>query len=284
MRAILRRSLVAAGYRVIEAEDGAEGVSQCRVQQPDLVLMDVDMPVMNGHEALIAIRADQTTSDTAVLFLSARSGTDDVIEGLGLGAQDYLKKPCEPGELLARVKGTLMVKAKQDDLRRRAQEATASSNIDALTGLGNRRFLDDNIRLLTSDYHTLAAVMIDIDLFKRINDAEGHPTGDLVLQEVATRLAAELREPTVLGRYGGEEFLVVVPEIDDAAAAVIGERLRRCVSATAVQIGDGRAIDVTVSVGVAVGPAKDLSDSIARADAALYKAKRAGRNRLEVAV
>jgi two-component system, cell cycle response regulator len=284
MRAILRRSLVGAGYRVIEAGDGAEGVLQCRDQQPDLVLMDVDMPVMNGHEALIAIRSDDATSDTAVVFLTARSGTDDVIEGLGLGAQDYLKKPCEPGELLARVKGTLMVKAKQDELRRRAQEATASSSIDALTGLGNRRFLEDNIRLLTSDYHTLAAIMIDIDFFKRINDTEGHPTGDLVLQEIAARLARELREPTVLGRYGGEEFLVVVPELDEAAVAVIGERLRRSVSATTVEIGDGRSIDVTVSVGVAVGPAKDLSDSIARADAALYKAKRNGRNRLEVAV
>lgn len=284
MRAILRRTLLGAGYRVVEAGDGAEGVVRCHEERPDLVLLDVDMPVMNGHDALTAIRADQTTADTAVLFLTARSGTDDVIEGLGLGAQDYMKKPCEPGELLARIKGILIVKAKQNELRRRADEAATISTTDALTGLGNRRFLEDNIRLLTSDYHSLAAIMIDIDFFKRINDSEGHATGDVVLQEVAARLARELREPTVLGRYGGEEFLVVVPEVDDAAIAILGERLRTCVSASPIPIAGGRSVDVTVSVGVAVGTAKDLPLTIERADAALYAAKRSGRNRVESAV
>jgi len=170
-----------------------------------------------------------------------------------------------------------------DELDRLAAEAVILSSTDALTGLGNRPFLEDHIRLLASDDVTLGALMIDIDHFKLVNDIEGHAVGDVVLAEIARRLAGQLTGPAVVGRYGGEEFLVLVPEVDAIGAAMLGERLRGAVATTAVSLALGRSRPVTVSVGCAVGEAGSLVQTIQRAEIALGAAKAGGRNRVEVA-
>ncbi len=154
---------------------------------------------------------------------------------------------------------------------------------DALTGLGDRCFLDDKIAQMLSDAQTLGALMIDIDHFNEVNDAEGRALGDVVLAEVARRLAGQLTGPSVLGRYGGEEFLVMVPGVNLVGAAMLGERLRGAVAATAIPLEMGRSRLVTVSVGCAVGDAPSLVETISRADVALSAAKDGGRNRVEVA-
>ncbi len=162
------------------------------------------------------------------------------------------------------------------------------STTDALTGLGNRRFLDESIAQLSSDAQTIGAqmigaLMVDIDHFNEVNDVEGRALGDSVLAEVARRLAGQLTEPSVLGRYGGEEFLILAPGVNLVGAARLGERLRGAVAATAIPLEMGRSRVVTVSIGCAMGEAAALIEIIRSAESALSVAKGAGRNRVEVA-
>lgn len=281
VRSWLRRHL-GAHFRVIEASNGAEAVSQARLAQPDLILLDIDMPEMDGHQALAALRADAGMVDTPVLFLTGRTGADDVVEGLGLGAADYLRKPCDPDELLARVRGALRSRQRQEALRHENRQLAATTTTDELTGLGNRRAITQRLPRLFDDARragrTVALIMLDVDHFKRVNDSFGHLAGDRVLVAVARRLRNAVREDQLVARWGGEEFLVVSPDTDESDAAVIAERLRRVVGWEPIQVDDVRSIEVTVSGGFAVGlgdPFQVLRD----ADAALYAAKRGGRNR-----
>lgn len=281
VRSWLRRHL-GAHFRVIEASNGAEAVNQARLAQPDLVLLDIDMPEMDGHQALAALRADTGMADIPVLFLTGRTGADDVVEGLGLGAADYLRKPCDPDELLARVRGALRSKRRQEALRHENRQLAATTTTDELTGLGNRRAVSHQLPRLFDTARRVgrpvALIMLDVDHFKRINDSFGHLSGDRVLVAVAHRLRSAVREDQLVTRWGGEEFLVVSPDTDEADAAVIAERLRRVVGWEPIQVHDVRSIEVTVSGGFAVGfgdPFQVLRD----ADAALYAAKGSGRNR-----
>ena len=183
IRQILKRVLVGDGYRVTEAADGSLGLAAIRSDRPDLVLLDVDMPVMDGLTTIRAMRADPEMSTLPVLFLTARTSGTEVAEGLGLGAQDYLRKPCEPSELLARVATTLQRSRQEEELRRRTQALDDLSTTDPLTSLGNRRRFDLRARELAErgDADQLVGViMVDIDHFKAVNDNEGHSVGDTV--------------------------------------------------------------------------------------------------------
>lgn len=281
VRSWLRRHL-GAHFRVVEASNGAEAVSKARLAQPDLILLDIDMPEMDGHQALAALRADAGMVDTPVLFLTGRTGADDVVEGLGLGAVDYLRKPCDPDELLARVRGALRSRQRQEALRHENRQLAAATTTDELTGLGNRRAIAQRLPRLFDDARragrTVALIMLDVDHFKRVNDSFGHLAGDRVLVAVARRLRNAVREDQLVARWGGEEFLVVSPDTDESDAAVIAERLRRVVGWEPIQVDDVRSVEVTVSGGFAVGLG-DPFQVVRDADAALYAAKRGGRNR-----
>jgi diguanylate cyclase (GGDEF)-like protein len=285
VRTLLRRQLEHHGYRVVEAVDGEEALSVCREHGPDVILLDVEMPKLDGHGVLAALQRSPELADIPVVFLTARTTTEDVVEGLRLGAHDYLRKPFEAAELLARVSAAVRVKTLQHQLRQRNIELSAISRTDALTGLPNRRELQERLIALASAarrYHQQSAVlMVDVDHFKAVNDTRGHEAGDLVLRAVANRLRAACRTEDSAGRWGGEEFLVIAPMTDLAGGARLGERIRSSVGAAVVPVGDGADIDVTVSVGVAAGEGGD--DVLAEADAALYAAKRAGRNRVVTA-
>ncbi|HEX7168428.1 MAG TPA: response regulator, partial [Acidimicrobiales bacterium] len=194
VRSVLRKQLEAYGHAVVEAVDGVQALRACREQPPDIILLDVEMPNLDGHGVLSELRRDEITADIPVVFLTGRSSTEDVVEGLRLGAHDYLAKPFEPAELLARVSAALRVKRLQDELRERNAQLEAISRTDALTGLPNRRHLQE--RLAASAAATrrhggaMAVLMVDVDHFKSINDRFGHDAGDIVLRDVARRLAS----------------------------------------------------------------------------------------------
>jgi two-component system cell cycle response regulator len=283
IRRILRRALQGAGYRVTEAADGRAALTACHLETPDLVLLDVDMPVMDGPTALAAMRREPALVDVPVLFLTARTSGADVAAGLRLGAQDYLRKPCDPEELTARVANALHQKVERDSFERKAVEADRLSTVDVLTGLPNRRLLQMRTEemLVAGGSGTPAALlMIDVDRFKQVNDTEGHTVGDLVLRILAGRLST-VAHNALLTRWGGEEFVVLLPPIVDAAElAAIGERFRAAVDATPFSIDKGRLLDITISVGAASGRLGAFDAMLQAADEALYMAKRSGRNRV----
>jgi two-component system, cell cycle response regulator len=283
IRRILRRALEGGGHRVVEAGDGKEGLQVCRTERPDLVLLDVDMPVMDGLTTLQEMKMDPLLVHVPVLFLTARTGGEDLARGLDLGAHDYLRKPCDPVELQARVSGALRLAAQEQELRRRTAELDALSTTDQLTGIGNRRRLEARTAELGSVLGPTAGVgvvLLDVDHFKAVNDTEGHPVGDLVLRILAGRLGSEVRSPATLVRWGGEEFLVLAPGLDAAGLADLGERLRAAVGASPFAVGDGKLLDIHVSAGCAAGGLDTFEQTVQAADEALYEAKTTGRNRV----
>jgi two-component system, cell cycle response regulator len=287
IRALVRRMLVAGGHVVLEAAGGAAALTVCREQQPDVVLLDVEMPEMSGWDVLAAMKADPDLRDVPVVFLTGRSDTTDMVDGLRLGAHDYLRKPCEPTELLARVQAAARVKRLQDELRQRNEDLDRISRTDALTGLRNRRHVEEYLAKLTSlarrNLEPIAVLVIDIDHFKSVNDEHGHEAGDAVLREVAGRMQDSVRLEDMVGRWGGEEFLVVLPNTTDQGAAELAERLRQVVADTPCRLADGDAVQVTISVGCAASLIDDAGILVRSADAAMYEAKQTGRNRVVVA-
>lgn len=287
VRAVVRAQLTEHGFEVVEAADGDLALRAFEEWRPDVVLLDVEMPGLDGFHVLEAIKRDARAGDTPVVFLTARDGTADLVEALELGAHDYLRKPFEESELLARVRAAHRVKRLQDELRDRGAQLDLISRKDPLTGLWNRRHLQEQLPGLESLSHRhgipLSVLMVDIDHFKRINDREGHAAGDEVLRVVASRLQESVRTEDLLARWGGEEFLIVLPMTGMPGAAETAERVRAVVAAQPVALGD-RAIRVTVSVGCAsLSKGEALNALMARADAGLYRAKGTGRNRVEVA-
>ncbi len=285
IRAVVRSHLETAGYNVVEAVDGRAAIEHCQQTPPDVILLDIEMPGLDGYEVLAVLKADPLLTDLPVVFLTTLTDMDNVLRGLRGGAHDYLKKPFEPAELVARVAAAAHVKKLQDQLRLRNSELDLLSRTDALTGLNNRRHLEWVLAHYHADslrhHDPLSVLLLDIDHFKRVNDGYGHPAGDVVLTEFASRLRAELREGDVAGRWGGEEFLVVLPRTGSEGAFALAERLRLAIEATPMH-ADGVAISVTVSGGCALGPVGSVTELVGRADTLLYSAKGAGRNRIAV--
>lgn len=285
MRRILARALMSAGYRVLEAPDGQVALTVCREHGPDLVLLDIDMPVMDGLATLKEMKADSELLDIPVLFLTARTSGADLAAGLDLGAQDYLRKPCEPAELNARVAAALRQRVQTENLRGLALEADRLSTVDALTGVANRRQFDTRTEQLLAAMGRDTAIglmIIDVDHFKRVNDLEGHPVGDAVLRIVASRLSQVAGEEHLLVRWGGEEFVVVATALAHADVSELGERMRRAISDNPFAIDEDRKLEITVSVGCVSGRLGALDEALAAADKALYDAKHTGRNRVVI--
>ena len=283
IRAVVRSALAEEGYQLIEAEHGQDAVDKCREHRPDVVLLDIEMPGLDGYEVLGQLKSDVELKNIPVVFLTSRTDMKDVVAGLRGGAHDYLKKPFETAELLARVGSAVHVKQLQDQLLERNLELDRMSRTDTLTGLFNRRHLEDELAGQTGTalrYNDeLAVVLFDIDHFKRVNDTFGHPAGDLVLCEFARRMDSQLRVGDIAGRWGGEEFLLILPRTDMAGAVIVAERICAVIAAAPISAG-GVDIPVTVSGGCAAGADEKPAGLIELADARLYQAKAGGRNRI----
>jgi two-component system, cell cycle response regulator len=278
-RAIVHAWLADSGYDVIVATDGDAALALAAEKEPDLLLIDVSMPGLDGFEVCRALQR-ATPIAPPVIFLTAHTDTRARVTGLDAGAVDYVVKPLNRDELVARVRAALRTKAVRDDLMNHATR-------DALTGLPNRRDLDARTVAAIAQAQRydrpLLCAMVDIDHFKQVNDRYGHAAGDEVLHEAANRLRETCRTPDTIGRYGGEEFVALLPETTAEQAAAVGDRLRRTFCHSPFKIAAVN-LHVTASVGVATWlPSMIVPASLyAAADGALYQAKQGGRNRAEL--
>ncbi len=285
-RAALRQAIEEAELfeRVLEAGDGIRGLKLLMSESVDLVVCDLEMPGLDGDKL---IHMSNSAGDRPVPFLML-TGIKDARRHARLlrqGARDVITKPFHPLDLIARIQLHLELMRLQAELLEKNRLLERLSTTDALTGLPNRRHLDEALerefRRASRQDTPLCALMLDIDHFKRVNDSHGHAAGDAVIQAVGATLAERLRLTDVGGRWGGEEFLLLLGTPLEGAL-VLAECLRGAVEALEVPVDEGEPLQVTVSVGVAgYDPAMTRgSELVAAADAALYRAKEAGRNRV----
>jgi diguanylate cyclase (GGDEF)-like protein len=283
MRSVIRRTLQKAGFGSVEAADGAEAVARFRDGNPDLVLLDVELPDLGGYEVLRRFELEGSGDYIPVIMVTGRGSPQDVAEGLGIGAQDYLAKPFHPEELLARVNSAWRVKCLHGALVEKAAALEKLGRIDGLTEIHNRRHMDEVLRARVAAVRRhyaepAGALLVDIDHFKAVNDTWGHSVGDDVLRCVAATLSGSVRSDDDVGRWGGEEFLVLLPATDATGVATLGARLRAAVAESEPHPG----LHVTVSIGGAVTYDGDSQALIDAADRALYAAKNAGRDRVVI--
>ena len=271
----------AADCQVLMATSGAQALALCRDKQPDLVLLDVQMPGMDGYELCAQLKADALLNTIAVIFVTSNNRPEDETRALEAGAADFITKPFNPAVVRARVRAQLTIKLQADLLREMAF-------IDGLTGVHNRRHFDERLdiemqRAIRSRAQ-LAVVLADVDFFKRYNDAYGHLAGDDCLRKVARTLKACLRRPgDVLARYGGEEFACVLPDTDLAGALGVAEAMEAAVRALQMPHAKSDVMPVvTLSLGVAVtiSGRGDVGALLSLADEQLYKAKAQGRGKV----
>ena len=297
---IINARLSSRGFEIETASNGQEALDKVRADPPQLILLDVMMPVMDGYEVSRRIKTDAALPYIPIILVTARDSTQDKVEGLDAGADDYLTKPINFPELEARVRSMLRIKRLQDELDEKNRELEHANQelelanrrlrklsiTDGLTDLFNHRHIHE---LLHEEFERsrrsgepLAVAMMDLDRFKQVNDTYGHPTGDVILYETAQLLRETSREIDMLGRYGGEEFMAILPGTDEAAAAHFAERLRRRVEEH-VYRDEATEVRMTTSCGVASFPSAGAAtpdDLVKVADEALYLAKTSGRNRV----
>jgi two-component system cell cycle response regulator len=274
-----------AGLAVVEAGSGAEALDFLATDRPDLVVLGRTLPDMDGLDLLPLLKSSELDF-VPVLIASLKSDTAERVRGLQLGADDYLARPCDPAELLARAKALLRNKSTHDKIRRLQVSLEQMVVSDSLTGLHNRRYLMDRLvqEMQRADRHTepLAFAMIDLDGFKPINDQFGHVVGDKVLRAVGSAIARCVRVSDIAARYGGDEFAVILPQTPAEGAMRVVERMLRTISELTLQDDGGASCKVTASLGLAYYPAEDIAtpeDLVHSADGALYGAKRSGKNR-----
>jgi diguanylate cyclase (GGDEF)-like protein len=290
------------GLVPVRASDGLAGIEMFKRERPDLVLLDIIMPGMDGFEVARRIRQLEKDGEwTPIIFLSARASDQDLAEGINVGGDDYLVKPVSEIVLRAKVRAMqriaqmryslLVLTRKLDEANR---ELTRLSAVDGLTGIPNRRCFDDTLarewRRSQRNRQPLSLLLADVDHFKEFNDTYGHQVGDDCLKAVARSLAGCLNRATdLVARYGGEEFAVVLPDTDEHGARAVAELMRDAVAALAVpHSASSVAGHVTLSLGVAScvpgnEPEASAESLLGDADKALYEAKRGGRNRVFVA-
>jgi len=284
---LLRARLEARGYATVSAHDGQQALDiATRAPHPDLILLDVMMPNIDGIEVARRLKGDESLPFMPIIMQTALDSTEHTVEGLDAGADDYITKPINFAVLEARVRTQLRLKGLVEEVQRQKEELERISRTDALTGLDNRRHLEERLEEQFEHAKRLhehfAVVMCDLDKFKSVNDTYGHQAGDEVLRQCARILKGEAREIDRVGRYGGEEFMLVLPGAQPDSAVTFAERVRKAVEAHTFTF-DGGTLRRTMSLGVAGWPHSKLarSDDLVRAaDDALYVAKETGRNRV----
>jgi len=284
IREVLKEVLTEAGYKVWTAKDGEEAIEKMKEAQFSVVITDIKMPGMDGVQ--VTRKFKELDSDTEVVVITGYASIDSAVSVLKEGAYDYITKPFNVDE----IKIVVGRAAEHYKLLQEAKEKEKYKQlaiVDALTGVYNRRYLDETlpreIERAKRYEHPLGLLMIDIDYFKRFNDSEGHLAGDWALKKVAQLIAGNVRGTDLVFRYGGEEFVVLLPETDKAGSVSVAQRIKNSVSRA--EFLDSKIMPtrhLTVSIGIAVFP-EDAQTSLTlidKADSSLYAAKRLGRNRI----
>lgn len=286
---VLGKILKKEGYSFAIATNGKETFDMLDQQIPDLILLDIMLPDTDGFEICKQLKEHERTKDIPVIFLTARTELADKIKGFNAGAVDYITKPFEEVEVIARVSNHVRLKKSQDiirqyydDLEKEKQQLEVMAVTDELTRIFNRGHilerLSKEIERARKDKCDFSVIMADVDLFKQVNDTYGHQLGDRVLIGVVNAMKDTLRKTDLIGRYGGEEFLVILPETDLEKASHAAERIRKAVCQFRWEVPELR---VTISAGVAAfRPGEKDFEFLKRADTLLYKAKESGRNRV----
>lgn len=283
-RILLRSALLRWGYEVVVAENGLQAWEiLAAADSPAMAILDWVMPHMTGPEVCRKVRETHREPYTYILLLTSKNTKDETVEGLEAGADDYIVKPFDEHELQVRLRAGKRIVDLQMQMMQAREELRERANKDLLTMLPNRPAiaarLEEELSRCHRDRRTVGVILLDIDHFKKINDTYGHFAGDAVLRETALRLRGNMRPYDAVGRYGGEEFLVVLPNCDLEQAAVQAERMRHKLHASAM-IVDGAEMRVSASFGVTVSDGSERNpDLFVRvADEALYRAKASGRN------
>jgi len=278
-------------YQIAVATNGQQAIDILKNISPDLILLDVMMPGIDGHEVCRRLKKQDSTKDISIIFLTAKSETDDIVKGFELGAVDYITKPFNATELLARVRTHIELKKNRDVILNLIDKLEEKNRIleklavtDGLTRCYNHSHIIDRLghEICAAFRHSdpLSITMFDIDFFKKINDTYGHQVGDEVLVKVTDKIKDVLREIDIIGRYGGEEFLVVMRKTDREGCYIASERIRKQVEALT---WEHENLHVTISGGIGVleNESENAASMIKRADECLYISKENGRNRIE---
>jgi two-component system, cell cycle response regulator len=288
-RRLLEQAVQSWGYGTICVTDGATALAKLSaVNGPRMAILDWEMPGLSGPQVCRILRARTSSPYVFLILLTARTAREHLVTGLASGADDYVLKPFDPMELQLRVRTGQRIVELQHELLAARQELERRANHDALTGAANRGAVLSKVESEAArsarqgSFYCL--ILFDLDFFKRINDSYGHRAGDIVLKEAVRRAQLELRPYDVLGRYGGEEFMVLLPGCELLAGTVVAERLRTSLASSPFEV-DKHRLDVTASFGIVCSsqPHSSLEMLVDAADSALYRAKANGRNRIELA-
>jgi two-component system, cell cycle response regulator len=291
---LLDKQLTSAGFAVVTARNGEEALAQVETHKPDLVLLDVMMPKLDGFETCRILKSNDTTNYIPVIMVTALNEMEDKIKGAEAGADDFITKPFNKHELFVRVKSLLRIKRLHDQLKEKvnllemAQERLKELAItDGLTGIYNHRYFKQFLakEIIRANRHNakVSLAMLDIDNFKDYNDSHGHLAGDKILRQVAKLMVKNIRSIDVAARYGGEEFVVILPQTDAQAAKVVAEKLRLLIENSQFEKEETQpGSKITISIGIATFPenSKELEGLINSADQRLYVAKAQGRNKV----
>jgi diguanylate cyclase (GGDEF)-like protein len=284
---LLGTILERAGYETTFALSGSQALELLKTQQPDLILLDLMMPGMDGLEVCRILKSSPNYQEIPIIFLTASSESKHLVEAFSAGAVDYITKPFNVPELLARVKTHLELKYAKDQLKQALTELERQALTDPLTQVPNRRHLyqiaEREIARTRRYNYPFSSLIIDIDCFKQVNDNYGHLSGDEVLCSVAAMIKNSLRREDFFARFGGEEFVVLLPGTDTNSALCVANRIRYLI-ATSHLVVQAQSIPITVSIGIATFGFADhnLDGLLERADEALLTAKNQGRNRCVV--
>lgn len=285
---LLQNILKQKKYHIITARSGEEALIAGKEIMPDLILLDIDMPGISGFEVCQQLKCELGLNNVPIIFVSACDEINNVIEGFRLGGVDYITKPFRKEEVLARVNTHLQLKNLLEEKTKLIEKLDQASRTDSLTGLSNRRDLLEKLNYEAKRFERnkkpFSIILADIDKFKAINDTYGHGGGDYILVEIAKLLTRNARDQDIVSRWGGEEFLILLPETDSSGAKNLAEKYRQIIESHNFKF-DGNQISVTMSFGVnMMHHNEDLKNVvkavIKRADDCLYKAKRNGKNQV----
>ncbi|UGV27121.1 PleD family two-component system response regulator [Rhodopseudomonas boonkerdii] len=282
--------LLAAEHTVDVEPNPTEALFHAAEGNYDLLIVSLSLTNFDGLRLCSQARSLERTRQIPILAIADIDNNTRLLRGLEIGVNDYLTRPVDKNELLARARTQVRRRRYTDHLRDNVQHSIEAAITDGLTGLHNRRYMESHLQTLAEQAVTrskpLALMILDIDYFKSINDTHGHDCGDDVLREFAVRIRKSIRGIDLACRYGGEEFVIVMPETDMHVAGMVAERLRRSIAGESFSIDRGnKRIEVTISIGLATLEKKSesIADVLKRADVALYRAKHDGRNRVVAA-